>query len=93
MVELDNPFTKTNRTHVIIENLQLEPGMSVLDADCGPGRLTIPIAIKLENHGTVTAMDIQADMLRKVQKKAHLKCMEIMKHQPKIIRIPIKSNA
>lgn len=73
MVELDNPFTKTNRAHVIIEYLQLEPGMSVLDAGCGPGRLTIPIAIKLANNGTVTAMDIQVDMLRKVKEKANLK--------------------
>ena len=29
MVELDNPFTKTNRAHVIIGHLGLRPGMAV----------------------------------------------------------------
>jgi len=44
LVELDNPFTKTNQAAVIVERLELEPGMAVLDAGCGPGRLAIPIA-------------------------------------------------
>lgn len=70
MVELDNPFTKTNRAKVIIEHLGLEPGMKVLDAGCGPGRLTIPIAQKIGPHGEVVAMDIQPGMLRRVQEKA-----------------------
>lgn len=43
-VELDNPFTKTNRAAFIIDTLAIEPGMTVLDAGCGPGRLTIPLA-------------------------------------------------
>ena len=47
MVELDNPFTKTNRAATIVERLDLQPGMAVLDVGCGPGRLTIPIATKV----------------------------------------------
>ena len=70
MVEMDNPFTKTNRAHVIIEHLDLKPGMKVLDAGCGPGRLTIPIAQKIGPQGMVIAMDIQPGMLQRVQKKA-----------------------
>src|SRR5512134_1409969 len=41
MVEMDNPFTKVNRARVIVGLLGLAPGMKVLDAGCGPGRLTL----------------------------------------------------
>ena len=70
LVELDNPFTKTNRAAVIIGHLGLQSGMSVLDAGCGPGRLTIPLARAVGEHGRVTAMDIQSGMLRRVEEKA-----------------------
>lgn len=35
MVEMDNPFTRTNRSGEIISHLGLTPGMAVLDAGCG----------------------------------------------------------
>ena len=70
LVELDNPFTKTNRAAVIVERLELEPGMAVLDAGCGPGRLAIPIARQVGPRGEVVAMDIQAGMLRRAREKA-----------------------
>ena len=70
MVELDNPFTKTNRAGVIIEHLDLQPGMKILDVGCGPGRLTIPIAEKIGPQGEVVAIDIQPGMLHRVQEKA-----------------------
>jgi 2-polyprenyl-3-methyl-5-hydroxy-6-metoxy-1,4-benzoquinol methylase len=41
MVEMDNPFTEVNRARVITGLLGLVPGMRVLDAGCGPGRLTL----------------------------------------------------
>ena len=69
LVELDNPFAKTNRAEAIIRHLDLLPGMSVLDVGCGPGRLTIPIAALVGNEGEVVAMDIQAGMLGRVQEK------------------------
>ena len=37
-VELDNPFAQTNRAAAIIEHIDLQPGMTVLDMGCGPGR-------------------------------------------------------
>ncbi|MFA0889480.1 MAG: class I SAM-dependent methyltransferase [Synergistales bacterium] len=70
MVELDNPFTKTNRAAVIIGQLGLRPGMTILDAGCGPGRLTFPLAMELGPVGRVVAMDIQEGMLERVEKKA-----------------------
>ncbi len=73
MVELDNPFTKTNRAEVIIKNLDLQPGMNALDFGCGPGRLTIPMAEKVGAQGKVTAVDMQTGMLQRTQEKAQSK--------------------
>jgi hypothetical protein len=56
LVELDNPFTKTNRAAVIIEHLGLQPGMAVIDVGCVPGRLTIPLAKQVGEQGEVVAM-------------------------------------
>jgi len=70
LVELDNPFTRTNRAAVITEHLELQLGMSVLDAGCGPGRLTIPVAQQVGNEGKVVAVDIQPGMLKRAQEKA-----------------------
>lgn len=44
--------------------------MTILDAGCGPGRVTIPIAKATGPNGKVIAMDMQTSMLSKVQKKA-----------------------
>jgi ubiquinone/menaquinone biosynthesis C-methylase UbiE len=70
LVELDNPFTKTNRAATIVERLDVRPGMAVLDLGCGPGRLTVPIARKVGPEGGVVAMDIQSGMLQRVREKA-----------------------
>lgn len=70
MVELDNPFTETNRAAVIVKRLDVAPGMRVLDAGCGPGRVAIPLGRAVGAHGTVTAMDVQADMLARTAEKA-----------------------
>lgn len=69
-VELDNPFFRINRADQIIRMLGLTSGMIVLDVGCGPGRLTIPVARAVGPSGMVFAMDIQDQMLIKVQTKA-----------------------
>jgi ubiquinone/menaquinone biosynthesis C-methylase UbiE len=61
---------KPNRAAVIIQRLDLQPGMAVLDVGCGPGRLTIPIARQVGQQGEVVAMDIQAGMLQRAREKA-----------------------
>ncbi len=70
LVELDNPFTKTNRAAFIVQHLDLEQGMAVLDVGCGPGRLTIPVAKRVGPRGAVVAMDIQPGMLSLARGKA-----------------------
>ena len=68
LVELDNPFAQTNHAAFIVEHLSLEPGMRVLDAGCGPGRLTIPLAKRIA-PGKVLALDLQAGMLSRAKQK------------------------
>jgi ubiquinone/menaquinone biosynthesis C-methylase UbiE len=70
LVELDNPFTKTNRAAVIISHLDIFPGMIVLDMGCGPGRVTLPAAEKVGPQGKVVAVDMQQGMLRRAEEKA-----------------------
>ena len=72
MVEMDNPFTETNRASVIIHLLKLQAGMKVLDAGCGPGRLAIPAAQAIGSQGELTALDLQTGMLARTQEKARL---------------------
>jgi ubiquinone/menaquinone biosynthesis C-methylase UbiE len=43
--------------------------MKVLDAGCGPGRLTRPLAEAVGPEGEVTALDIQNEMVARVRKK------------------------
>jgi ubiquinone/menaquinone biosynthesis C-methylase UbiE len=70
LVELDNPLFRNNRAQAIIEGLMIAPSMRVLDAGCGPGRLTIPLAKAVAPGGTVVALDLQPQMLVKTEKKA-----------------------
>jgi|SRR5579872_4508158 len=73
LVELDNPLSTINRSKTIMQHINLKPGMKILDIGCGPGRLTIPIAQAVDNKGSVVAMDIQKDMLKRVAAKAQKK--------------------
>lgn len=70
-VELDNPFARTNRSSEIIQHLELASGMTVLDIGCGPGRVSIPAAQAVGPEGEVIALDLQPEMLRRVEEKAH----------------------
>jgi SAM-dependent methyltransferase len=69
---LDTPFSRglSKRTQKTIQRLDLKPGMKVLDAGCGPGRLTLPIAMNVGPSGEVTAIDIQEGMLSHAQERA-----------------------
>ena len=69
LVEIDNPFTKTNRAAFIVETLKLSDGMKALDAGCGPGRLTVPLARGVGPTGRVVALDIQPGMLARAKSR------------------------
>jgi len=81
---LDPPFSESvsARTQSTIRYLDLRPGLNVLDAGCGPGRVTLPIAKIVEPQGEVTAIDIQEGMLREAQEraqKAHLENIRFLR--------------
>jgi ubiquinone/menaquinone biosynthesis C-methylase UbiE len=80
MVEMDNPFTEVNRARVIVGLLKLDHGMKVLDAGCGPGRLTLPLAETVGSQGEVLAVDIQEGMLARVRKKVKTADLQNVKY-------------
>ena len=69
MVELDNPVFRNNRSTAIIKGLELGPSMSAVDIGCGPGRLTLPMAMMVGPTGKVVAFDIQKEMLDIIREK------------------------
>lgn len=68
---LTNPYTNVVASSAaVLDRLALDPGMRVLDAGCGPGRLTIPTAERVGPAGEVVALDVQEAMLRQVRAAA-----------------------
>jgi ubiquinone/menaquinone biosynthesis C-methylase UbiE len=67
---LENRYVETvASSQGIIERLNLQPGINVLDVGCGPGRVAIPAAERVGPDGMVVALDIQAGMLQRLQKR------------------------
>ena len=65
---LENPyFQAVASAHLLLQRAGVRPGMRVLDAGCGPGRLTLPTAERVGADGHVTALDLQAGMLAKLR--------------------------
>jgi len=66
----ENPFAEAFvGVDLLLERADLAPGMRVLDAGCGPGRLTVPLAKAVGAHGEVVALDCQPAMLRKLEER------------------------
>ncbi|HEY5706682.1 MAG TPA: methyltransferase domain-containing protein [Terrimicrobiaceae bacterium] len=62
---LENPYVEAVAgAKVILERAGICPDMRVLDAGCGPGRLTVPASIMVGPSGHVVAVDIQRRMLQ-----------------------------
>ena len=65
---LENPYTRiVASSSTILDRLDLRPGMRVLDAGCGPGRVALPAARRLGSKGSVIGLDIQLPMLKKLR--------------------------
>lgn len=65
---LDNPYMRAVAgSAMLLDRAGVAPGMRVLDAGCGPGRLTIPAAMRVGPAGEVVALDVQEAMLARVR--------------------------
>jgi 2-polyprenyl-3-methyl-5-hydroxy-6-metoxy-1,4-benzoquinol methylase len=76
LVEVDNPFFKNYNAGEIVERLDLQPGMKILDAGCGPGRVSIPLAKAAGGKLQVVALDMQPRMLQRAKEKARAAGLE-----------------
>ncbi len=54
-------------SRVLLDRAGVQAGMTVLDAGCGPGRLTLPLAERVGPHGRVVALDLQEAMLNRLR--------------------------
>lgn len=67
---LENPyFQLVAGAELLMDRAGIGPGMVVLDAGCGPGRLTVPIAKRVGEAGRVVALDRQPRMMRRLQRR------------------------
>lgn len=67
---LENPyFQVVAGAELLMDRAGIGPGMRVLDAGCGPGRLTLPIARRVGPAGRVVALDRQPRMLARLQRR------------------------
>ena len=65
---LENPyFEAVAGAGTLLDRAGVAPGMTVLDAGCGPGRVTLPAAARVGPAGRVVALDLQPAMLAKVR--------------------------
>jgi SAM-dependent methyltransferase len=68
---LENPyFEAVAGAETLLERAGVLPGMHVLDAGCGPGRVTLPAARRVGPSGRVVAVDVQPRMLAKLAARA-----------------------
>jgi len=60
---------KQEKLSLLIEVLQLKPGMTVVDLGAGSGRISFLMAPKVAPDGKILAVDIQDEMLTMIEKK------------------------
>ncbi|BAY59426.1 putative methyltransferase (plasmid) [Leptolyngbya boryana NIES-2135] len=71
---LENPYMDAVAgSSLILDRLNLAPGMKILDVGCGPGRISIPAAERVLPNGEVVALDGQPAMLKEVEKRIAVK--------------------
>jgi ubiquinone/menaquinone biosynthesis C-methylase UbiE len=71
---LENPYVEAVAgAKTILEKAGIRPGMRVLDAGCGPGRLTLPASMMVGPSGQIVAVDIQRRMLQMLKDRVEEK--------------------
>lgn len=58
---------KEERTDILIQSLNLKPGMTVADIGAGTGYFSRKMATRVGNTGTVYAVDVQPEMVGKLK--------------------------
>ncbi len=67
---IENPYTEAVAdATLLVERAGVRPGMRVLDAGCGPGRVTLAAAARVGSAGRVVALDVQARMLERLRSR------------------------
>ena len=67
---LSNPIVdRVSGAAMLVRRADVRVGMRVLDAGCGPGRLTIPLANAVGRDGEVVALDVQEAMVARVRER------------------------
>lgn len=67
---LDNFIRRIFQRPEKIVGEYIAPGDTVIDIGCGPGFFTLDMAVMVGETGSVIAVDLQKEMLKKVEKKA-----------------------
>lgn len=71
---LENPYVEAVAgAKTILQRAGIRPGMRVLDAGCGPGRLTVPASMIVGPSGQIVAVDIQGRMLEMLRDRVEEK--------------------
>lgn len=67
---LENPYMNAVAgSALLLDRAHVSEGMKVVDVGCGPGRVTLPAARRVGPAGEVVGLDIQQEMLAKVQSR------------------------
>ncbi len=67
---LENPYIQALAgAELLLDRAGVEPGMSVLDVGCGPGRLSLPAARRVGPGGEVVALDLQPRMIHRLEER------------------------
>jgi SAM-dependent methyltransferase len=68
---MENPLTRgVMDASLLVQRAGLKPGMHVLDAGCGAGRVTVEAADRVGETGEIVALDIQPAMLEKARARS-----------------------
>lgn len=86
----DNPIRRIVHNPEKMLSGLVNPGDIVLDLGCGAGFFTIGLARLAGPEGRVIAVDLQPEMLVKVEKRAQKAGLHVYTHQPQPDQIGLK---